>query len=185
MDSNIDSKKELLEIRSLLQQITSRVSQLEEHLDLEESEFTEQDLPPAQLPPQQTESTLQASPTREPEQLIPPVLPSDTNDELPDVILLTEEMTFPTADAGGKADLPSPPILSSNTTKTESTNSSSASKSAQTTKNSTHAKQSPLPRLIKPKSESLESLIGGRLFTWVGGILLILSTAFFVVWSVP
>ena len=183
MDSNIDSKRELLEIRSLLQQITSRVSQLEEHLDLEESEFTEQDLPPAQLPPQQTESTLQASPTREPEQLIPPVLPSDTNDELPDVILLTEEMTFPTADEGGKADLPSTPILSNKTTKTESTNSSSASKSAQTTKNPTHAKQSPLPRLTKPKSESLESLIGGRLFTWVGGILLILSTAFFVVWS--
>ncbi|MDG2013100.1 MAG: DUF2339 domain-containing protein, partial [Pirellulaceae bacterium] len=33
------------------------------------------------------------------------------------------------------------------------------------------------------KSESWESLIGGRLFTWAGGILLILSTAFFVVWS--
>ena len=41
MDSNIDSKRELLEIRSLLQQITSRVSQLEEHLDLEESELKE------------------------------------------------------------------------------------------------------------------------------------------------
>lgn len=36
----------------------------------------------------------------------------------------------------------------------------------------------------RPRSgESLESMIGGRLFTWMGGVLLILATAFFVVWS--
>ena len=35
----------------------------------------------------------------------------------------------------------------------------------------------------KVNSFSLESWIGGRVFTWAGGVLLILSTAFFVVWS--
>ncbi len=33
------------------------------------------------------------------------------------------------------------------------------------------------------KPVSMENLIGGRVFTWAGGILLVLAAAFFVVWS--
>ncbi len=39
---------------------------------------------------------------------------------------------------------------------------------------------------VHPKSPdpiSMENLIGGRVFTWAGGVLLVLAAAFFVVWS--
>ena len=42
---------------------------------------------------------------------------------------------------------------------------------------------SPLQSNANTPGQSIESLIGERLFTWIGGVLLVLATAFFVVWS--
>ena len=50
----------------------------------------------------------------------------------------------------------------------------------------TGAEESALPASVRrpaKQGESIESLIGGRVFTWAGGVLLVLATAFFVVWS--
>ena len=176
-DNNI--RRELTEIRELLNLLGQRLEKIEsKYAEPGESEpvilldsphVSEASIPvviPTAMAPRSKSDD--ATPVPEP----PQTTPTDTTVVPPVLIHKTEP---------SPAVPPNPQPKPAPARKQIARNVETQSKATQPSRSTPGA---PIPSAPpKSSSESLESWIGGRVFTWVGGVLLILSTAFFVVWS--